>query len=146
MIGLQFPAYDFRFQDRTQGRYIFDIIRKKYVFLTPEEWVRQNLLHYLIDQQGYPKGLISIEKEIKVNGLKKRYDMVVFDRSRRPWMLIECKEAQVSITDDVLRQLLRYHQVLQCPYWMLSNGRQNFCAAVAEGHVEWLSRLPFYNG
>lgn len=146
MIGLKFAAYDFRFQETEKGRYIFDIIRKKYVFLTPEEWVRQNLMHYLIHQQGYPKGLISVEKEIRVNELKKRYDMVVFDRNRQPWMLIECKEAEVPIADNVLQQLLRYHQVLQCPYWMLSNGRQNFCAAILEGQVEWLSCLPAYNG
>ena len=146
MIGLQFAAYDFRFQDTEKGRYIFDVIRKKYVLLTPEEWVRQNLLHYLILQQGYPKGLISVEKEIKVGGLKKRYDIVVYDRERRPWMLIECKEAGVVLTDNVLQQLLRYHQVLQCPYWLLCNGPQSFCAAVLEGRVEWLSGLPAYNG
>lgn len=145
MINLQFSNYNFRFQDRENGRYIFDIIRKKYILLTPEEWVRQNLLHYLVEQQHYPKGLISVEKEIKVGSLKKRYDIVVFDRERRPWMLIECKESGVPLTDNVLQQLMRYHQVLQCPYWLLCNGLESYCAMVNGEQVVWLSSLPFYN-
>lgn len=145
MISIRFETYPFRFQNKENGRFIYDIIRKKYIFLTPEEWVRQNLLHYLIQTQGYPKGLISVEKEIKVNGLKKRYDIVVFDKERNPWMLIECKEPEVPITDITLQQLLRYHQVLQCPYWMLSNGRQHFCGEVTGSNISWLNRLPAYN-
>jgi len=146
MITIPFAAYPFRFQDKDNGRYIYDIIRKKYVLLTPEEWVRQNLLHYLIEQQGYPKGLISVEKEIRVNGLKKRYDLVVFSKAMAPWMLVECKKPQVLITEQTLQQLLRYHQVLQCPFWMLSNGKQHYCGQVSDRQVTWLEALPEYGG
>lgn len=145
MMNLQFDQYPFRFQNKENGRHIFDIIRKKFILLTPEEWVRQNLLHFLIQQQGYPKGLISVEKEITLNQLKKRYDIVVFDKSRNPWMLIECKQPDVPITNNTLSQLMRYHQVLQCPFWVLSNGLETYCGAVSEGKVSWLSSFPLYN-
>lgn len=145
MINLQFENYPFQYKDEIKGRYIFDLIRKKYVLLQPEEWVRQNILHYLIKQMAYPKGLISVEREIRVNQLKKRYDIVVYDKERHPWMLIECKEWGVPITEKALNQLLSYHQVLQCAYWMLSNGNQHYCAQVNNGKVSWLSSLPDYN-
>jgi hypothetical protein len=94
---------------------------------------------------AYPKGLISVEKEIRVNQLKKRYDIVVYDGFQKPWMLIECKEGGVPISDKTLTQLLRYHQVLQCPFWMLTNGHQHFCAKVDAGRAEWLYTLPVYD-
>jgi len=145
MIPIVFPQYDFKIKQLEHTRYIFDLIRKKYVLLTPEEWVRQHILHYLIQEMAYPKGLISVEKEIKVNQLKKRYDIVVFDGLQQPWMLIECKSADVPISDKTLMQLMRYHQVLQCPFWMLTNGRQNYCAQVESGQVKWLPDLPVHN-
>lgn len=145
MIPLSFPRHDFRFRQQEGKRYIFDFIRRKYVLLTPEEWVRQHLLVYFCEVMQYPKGLISVEKEIRVNQLRKRYDIVVYDSGHRPWMLIECKEPQEPINDAVLAQLLRYHSQLQCPYWMLSNGSQHFCAAVAAQQVRWLEQLPAHN-
>lgn len=145
MLNLQFEQYPFKYRDGENGRYIFCQIRRKYIFLTKEEWVRQNLIYYLIHRQGYPKGLISVEKGIIVNQLRKRYDIVVYDKTSKPWMLIECKEPDVAITEATLQQLLRYHSVLQCPFWMLSNGRQNYCATVQNGAVQWLSSLPSYD-
>ena len=145
MIQLAFPAYDFKIKQSENGRVIFDFVRRKYVVLTPEEWVRQNILVYLCEVMQYPKGLISVEKELKVNNLKKRYDIVVYDAAHKPWMLIECKEPDTAITDQTLRQLLAYYQVIQCPYWMLTNGRQNFCAGVLDNQVHWLTALPAYN-
>jgi len=145
MLNLQFPDYSFQIKDMDNTRKIFDIIRKKYVVLTPEEWVRQNILHYFLHEMNYPKGLISVEKEIKVHNLKKRYDIVIFDQQQKPWMLIECKEPGVNISDLTLEQLMRYHQVMQCPFWMLSNGNKSFCAKVNSGNVEWLYHLPPYN-
>lgn len=146
MITLNYPVPDFQMKTEENKTWIFDRIRKKYVVLTREEWVRQNILAYLCRVMNYPQGIIAIEKEIKVNNLKKRYDIVVYGRDHKPWMLIECKEPDTIINDTVLQQLLRYHTVLQCPYWMLSNGLQNFCAVVANGRVEWLNSLPAYNG
>lgn len=145
MIQLAFPAHDFRIKESGTDRVIFDFVRRRYVALTPEEWVRQNLLVYLCEVMSYPKGLISVEKELKVNNLKRRYDIVVYNSDHQPWMLIECKEPGVPVTDQTLQQLLAYYQRLQCPYWMLSNGRQNFCAGIKEGAVNWLTALPVHN-
>src|SRR6218665_3318965 len=138
MFTLTFRQYPFRFRQQDDVRYVFDIIRKKYVVLTPEEWVRQHILHYLTEELKYPKGLLSVEKEIKINNLKKRYDIVVYDAEHKPWMLIECKEPEVQIGDPALQQLLRYHNALQCPYWFLTNGMQNFCACIQDGNISWL--------
>jgi len=123
-------------------QYIFDPVRKKYVVLTPEEWLRQHVILYLTETLQYPSRLFSVEKEIKVGSLKKRYDIVVYDQELKPWMLIECKEANVPISDITLQQLLRYYQVLQCPYWMLVNGATAYCATIKGGNVSWLDALP----
>lgn len=145
MLDLQFSNYDFKIKEDHNQQKIFDIIRKKFVVLTPEEWVRQHIIHYLITALKYPKGLISVEKEIRVNQLKKRYDIVVFDTFQNPWMLIECKEPEVVISDSTLEQLMRYHQVLQCPFWMLTNGKSSFCAKIEAGNIRWLNELPTYD-
>lgn len=145
MIQLAFPPHDFKIKESGNGRLIFDFVRRKYVVLTPEEWVRQNLLVYFTEVMHYPKALLSVEKELKVNNLKKRYDIVVYNSDHQPWMLIECKEPGTAITDVTLNQLLAYYQRIQCPYWMLSNGRQNFCAGVQAGKVDWLTALPVHN-
>ena len=145
MLSFSFPPHDFKIRQQENGQYIFDFIRKKYVLLTPEEWVRQHILVHLCEVALYPKGLISVEKEIRINNLKKRYDIVVYDYNHKPWMLIECKEQNVPINDTTLQQLLRYHQQLQCPYWFLTNGVQHFCARVQNGTVSWLNHLPVHN-
>lgn len=144
MISIDFIEHPFRIKEENKRRYIFDLIRKKYVHLSPEEWVRQNLLVYLTEVKTYPKGLIAVEREIKVNGLRKRYDIVIFDRHQQPWMLVEVKEPGVAIATSALEQLMRYHQVLQCPYWLLSNGHQNYCAAISPNKVNWLRELPAF--
>jgi hypothetical protein len=145
MFSLVFPQHNFKFRQQENVRYIFDFIRKKYVVLTPEEWVRQHILLYLCEEMKYPKGLISVEKEIKINNLKKRYDIVIYDYDHKPWMLVECKEPETLIKDATLQQLLRYHNSLQCPFWLLTNGAQNFCAQVKEGQVAWLTALPAHD-
>jgi hypothetical protein len=144
MIELNFPDYPFKFRQEGTQRLIFDSFRKKYVVLTPEEWVRQNVLVSLCESLGYPRGLISVEKEIKIGALRKRYDVVVYDRQQQPWMLVECKEPGTAVSEKVLQQLLRYHQILQCPFWMLTNGMQHFCAENREGKVSWLNAMPQY--
>ncbi len=145
MISLNFPEPEFTFKNEAGRTWILDTIRGRYIALTPEEWVRQNVLAYLCKVMGYPSGLISVEKELKFNQMKRRYDIVIYDNNRQPWMLVECKEPDTPINDITLRQLLQYHNVLQCPYWMLSNGKYHFCAAVKGGAVEWLTALPAYN-
>lgn len=145
MITLPIPAYSFKLKQEGTQQFIFDAIRKKYVVLTPEEWVRQHMVTYLTEAMQYPKGLFSIEKTIVINKLRKRYDIVVYDADHKPWMLIECKEPGIRVTEKTLQQLMRYHQFLQCPYWMLTNGREHYCAAVNKDGVQWLSALPFHN-
>ena len=103
-------------------QYIFDSIRKVWVLLTEEEWVRQNFVNYLITQLKYPSAVIAIEKEISLNDLKKRFDILVYDKQHKPWMLIECKEPKVNLSEDVLQQVLRYNISVPAEYIVITNG------------------------
>lgn len=144
MIALPFATYNFSFKDENGKRKIFDIVRKKFVLLTPEEWVRQNVIHFLINQMQYPKTMFSVEKTLTINGLKKRFDIVVYNSAAQPWMLIECKEPEVNIDDNVLRQLLGYQHTLQCKYWVLTNGNSTYCAVKNNENINWIENLPEY--
>ena len=125
---------------------MFDPIRKKWIILTPEEHVRQYLIAYLIGTMHYPAAMIAVEKTLKVGAMSKRFDLVVYDRNHKPWMLAECKEPEVPITEQTLHQLLNYQRTLQCNYWLLSNGHQTFCADACDvNRIEWLRALPEYN-
>lgn len=123
---------------------VLDIVRKKWVHFSPEEHVRQALLHYLIHSAQYPKMLFSVEKQTKIGALTKRYDAVVYDRAQKPWMLIECKSPDIEISQATLYQLIQYHSELQCPYWLISNGRSHFCARVEATQIVWLDQLPLF--
>lgn len=126
---------------------VWDIVRKKWIQLLPEEHVRQALLHHLIYKNNYPASLISVEKQIIYGNLKKRYDIVVFDRHHNPWMIIECKSPDIPITESGLHQLLQYHSRISCRYWLLSNGIQHYCAgapAPGDYNINWLRQLPPY--
>lgn len=144
-VQIQYISPDFKFQDKDGQRFIWDAFRRKYVLLTPEEWVRQNLLQSLKQSYQFPAGLIAVEKELKINNLKKRYDAVVFDRERRPWMLIECKAPHIALNSDTLLQTLNYYSKLQCPYVLISNGHDTFIAAINSGSFTWLDSVPTYN-
>ena len=109
MRPLNFPAYDFRFKSNENNVHIFDVIRKKFVVLQPEEWVRQHTVHYLMEGKHYPKSLINIEKQLKINSLKKRYDIVVFNSKGEIEILVECKAPEVKITQEVFDQIARYN-------------------------------------
>lgn len=124
-------------------RKVWDIIRNKWIVLSPEEYVRQALVHYLINTMNYPLGLISVEKQIKIGSLVRRYDIVVFDRDMKPWLLVECKAPEVSINEQTMFQIIQYHGQIPCPYWLLSNGVQTFCAKI-ENQVLWQNELPQY--
>ena len=145
MIEFKFEAYNFNIKVEEDKKYIFDIVRRKFVLITPEEWVRQHILWYFIHQLNYPKTLISLEKQIKVNGITKRYDMVVYDRDAKPWMMVECKEFDKKLDDDVLRQLLNYQQQIQCPYGVITNGRQTFCCEMNIPNFNWLTAMPKFD-
>jgi len=123
-----------------------DLIRKKWLLLTPEEHVRQYLLHYMTDVLQYPAGMIAVEKTLMVHGQPKRYDIAVYDRNHNPWMLVECKAPEVAITEAALHQLLQYHSTIPCPYWVLNNGQSLYCADARDVYnIQWLDALPAYD-
>ena len=140
-LTFKFGNYAFKYKQELGKRYIFDIIRSKYIMLTPEEWVRQHIIWYFIETAQYPKSLISVEKMLLVNGLRKRYDIVVYDKLHQPWMLIECKEPNVPITETTLQQLLSYQRTIQCPYALLSNGKTTYCGALSSNGIQCLEHL-----
>lgn len=144
--NLNFPSYQFNIKKEDDQVFIFDEIRKKWLVLTPEEWVRQHIVFYLVDQKGYPAGLIGVEKSIKLNGLNKRFDLVCFDNSGNPYLIVECKAPNVSISQKTLEQTLRYNSEVQARYLMLSNGIETVCGKIDYGNkkLEYLNEIPVY--
>ncbi|WP_374548623.1 type I restriction enzyme HsdR N-terminal domain-containing protein [Flavobacterium sp.] len=126
MQKLNFPEYSFRFKNSENKVLIFDEIRKKFVVLTPEEWVRQHVIKFLLQQKKYPKSYINVEKNIKINGLTKRYDVVVFNSDGSIFLLVECKAPEVSITQNVFDQIARYNLKLNAQHLMVTNGLNNY--------------------
>ncbi len=121
---------------------VFDPVRKKWIILTPEEHLRQHILHYLADVMQYPLSLISVEKNIKVGNLNKRFDIIVYSRDHKPWLLVECKAPDVPVSEKTLHQLLNYQGVVQCSFWLLTNGHQTFCADARDTeNIKWLTSL-----
>jgi type I site-specific restriction endonuclease len=130
MQKLNLPEYKFRFRVRDNKTEIFDEIRKKYLVLNPEEWVRQNLIKYFINVKNIPLGLISIEKTLKVNKLHKRTDIVVYDKKGKAVMIVECKAPSVKIGQKVFEQAALYNMGLKVPFLMVSNGQTHFCCEI----------------
>ncbi|RKN81275.1 type I restriction enzyme HsdR N-terminal domain-containing protein [Ulvibacterium marinum] len=126
MQKLSFPTYDFRFKSRENKICIFDVIRKKFVVLQPEEWVRQHVIHYLIHEKRYPKSFINVEKQLTINSIKKRYDVVVFKNDGNIHALVECKAPEIRITQRTFDQIARYNMKLNADYLMVTNGMEHF--------------------
>lgn len=112
----------FKIKEVKQSKYIFDELRKKYVVLLPEEWVRQNFIHYLINEKKFPKGRIAVEYSLKVNKNDKRSDIVIFDKSLKPQLVVECKAEQVKLTQDTFEQAANYNLKLGAKYIIITNG------------------------
>ena len=125
MIRIAYPQNNFRFKEEDNKEFIFDEVRKQWLRLTPEEWVRQNFLQYLIQTKKYPASLIAIEKEIALGELKRRCDIIIY-KNEKPWMIIECKEMNVSLNDKVVNQILNYNQSLDVHYLIITNGTEIF--------------------
>lgn len=144
MQKLNFSNYSFRFKNSENKTYIFDIIRKKFLLLTPEEWVRQHVLNYLIEDLKYPKSLINVEKLVNVNGLKRRYDIVVFNTDGSFFLLVECKAPEVQITQGTFDQIAQYNFVLKAENLMITNGLNHyFCQMDFENEkYVFLKELP----
>src|ERR1700755_3469778 len=141
MLQLKFPEYNFKIKDQNKKHIIFDEVRKLWLTLSPEEWVRQNFLQYLIQVKNYPASLISVEKIIKVGELKKRYDIVVYNNDS-PWMIVECKKDNAKINTAVIEQVIRYNLALFIKYFIVTNGNQNFAYEVSENLFRELNELP----
>ena len=145
MIKLDFSGIALRLKHEEQKTYVFDSIRKKWVVLTPEEHVRQYMIQYILDRLEYPRGLVAIEKKIFVGKVTRRFDIAIYDNNHKPWMLIECKEPGVDISEETLFQLLSYHRAIPSKYWVLSNGHQTYCANANDlSSIKWMDNLPFY--
>ena len=144
MQALIYPTYPFKLQ-QVQGKdQIFDPFRKAWIILTPEEWVRQNTLQYLVQTCNYPSSLIAVEKTIQLGELNKRFDIVIY-KEDTPWMIIECKEARVEIGEKTLQQILQYQQVLDAKFLIASNGPTTIGAEIKMGNLHMLHQFPNYD-
>ena len=146
MLRLNLPSKEFKIKESDGKLAIFDDIRKKYVALTPEEWVRQNFIHYLISDKNYPKSLIANEISIKLNNTVKRCDSVIYDRLLNPLVIVEYKAPEVEITQAVFDQISRYNIVFKVPFLIVSNGLSHYCC-----HIDYnlnkstfLTEIPLY--
>jgi type I site-specific restriction endonuclease len=144
LLQLNLPPYDFKLRTVGQSKQIFDSLRKRYVPLTPEEWVRQHFIRFLIDEKKYPAALMSIEKGLKLNTSQKRTDIVVFNEFGKPWMIVECKSPTVEITEEALFQAARYNLTMNVQFITLTNGIEHFCCKVEKDSIVFLEDLPEY--
>ena len=144
MIKVVFPPASFQIKEKDSKEIIFDEIRKSWVVLTPEEWVRQNFIRYLVQTMNYPSALIGIEKEIALGELKKRFDVLVYDTNHQPWMMIECKAMDVELSEKVLEQIVRYHVSVPVPYIVITNGSYTYAWEKKESRLIGLNELPAF--
>ena len=148
MIKLNFPDYSFRIKDLSGKPVIFDPVRKKYVSLTPEEWVRQHVIQYLKQEKQIPFSLIRAESEIRLYKTRKRFDIAVFDRNGHALLVVECKSPSLPVTQDVLDQAARYNLTLRVGFLMLSNGIQHIYCQIDtnDNTIRMIKDLPDFQG
>ncbi len=146
MLRLNLPSYPFKMLRNEDSLRIFDVIRRKYVALTPEEWVRQHFVQFLIREKGFPSALIANEVGIRLNKVKKRCDTVVYNRELKALVLVEYKAPEVEITQKVFEQISRYNVVFKVPYLIVSNGIMHYCCRVdyESQSVTFLNDIPDY--
>lgn len=147
METLNLPTYDFKYIIRDNNKYIFDTIRKKYIILTPEEWVRQNFIKYLINEKGYIHSLIRIEMFFKFNRLAKRADIALYNKKGEPKVLVECKSPKVGIKQIVFEQVARYNLSFKVDYLIVTNGLQHYCCKMDYGEKTYyfLNEIPGFD-
>ena len=146
MLALNLPSFTVKIQQRNGKNLIFDPLRKKYVALTPEEWVRQHFTHFLTDHKGYPKGLLANEIQLDLNGTKKRCDTVLFNKDLSARMIVEYKAPHIAITQAVFDQITRYNLVLKVDYLIVSNGINHYCCKIDYQSMSYsfLPDIPSY--
>lgn len=128
--ALNLPVFDVKTRTMNGQKQIFDTIRKKFVALTPEEWVRQHFINYLVVSKGYPAGLISVEMAVQITNMQQRADIVVYNRQAHPIMVVECKAPSVPLTNATYTQAARYNLVLKAPLLVVTNGITHFCSKI----------------
>ena len=141
---LIFPPAELRVRNTPQRTEIYDVFRKRWVFLSPEEWVRQNVLHYLRDTLNYPANRIAVEHSLVRNGKANRTDILVFDEQFEPWMIVECKEPNVKLSESTFQQAARYNLVIKAPYLVITNGLKLVAAQVMAAQTGYLPEMPAY--
>ena len=146
MQKLNLPVYDFKIRTEKGKDLIFDIIRKKYVVLTPEEWVRQNFVQFLIHEKKYPKSLMALEKRLLVNSQPQRFDMVIYNRKGQPHIIIEFKSPSVKISQNTFDQVVRYNMALKVKYILVSNGMHHFACEIdyEKNNYSYLKDIPVF--
>ncbi len=143
MIPVHFPPHDFKVKQQEGRELVFDAFRKQWVVLTPEEWVRQNFLEWLVQACQYPASLISVEREIMLGDVRKRFDIAIYNRSGKPWLLVECKAMDIPLDEAVLHQVLRYNQALEVSYLVITNGSFTKGFQLLPGFME-VASMPEY--
>ena len=145
-MELNLPPFNVRMHDDDGHRQVFDVLRRKYVALTPEEWVRQHFVHFLIDHRGYPKGLLANEVELRIGEKRLRCDTVLYDRALHPQMIVEYKAPSIAITQRVFNQISTYNLLLHVDFLVVSNGLQHYCCRMdydRQGYT-FLRDIPSY--
>lgn len=147
MIKLNFPSSDLRIREVNNRKEIFDPLRKKFVLLTDEEWVRQNLISYLATDRKVPLSMMASERGLLVNNMPKRFDLLIFSTDGNPLMIIECKAPHVSVDEEVFYQAARYNITLQVEYLLITNGMEHHCIKINynTGETKFLKEIPLYS-
>jgi hypothetical protein len=145
MMALNLPEFELKLQKSEGKIWIFDVIRKKYIVLTPEEWVRQHLINYFIRHLKYPKSLIRVEGGLQYNQMQKRSDVLIYNREGKPWMIVECKSFDVELDAASVKQVAVYNAAIGAPYLALSNGLKHICFTLTdEGSVTQINEFPVF--
>ena len=147
MLPLNLPSYDVKITEKGGTTFILDVLRKKYVALTPEEWVRQHFIHFLLEHKGYPQGLLANEVQLTLNGTKKRCDSVLFGKDMKARLIVEYKAPSIEITQAVFDQITRYNMVLKVDYLIVSNGLTHYCCKIdyQTKQYTFLPDIPSYS-
>ena len=145
MLRIQYPPANFRIRQQNDVDEIFDPVRKRWVLLTPEEWVRQNFIAFLRENCSIPFSMIGVEKKLKVGELSRRFDIVVFANTGQPWLLVECKAMDISLGPKTISQVLSYVSSLACPYFIISNGSHTYGWQIGGGKVFPIEVFPPYS-
>lgn len=144
MVKVEFPSPKFRIKKEGDKEFVLDEIRKQWVRLTPEEWVRQNFIRFLVEKKGYPSALLGIEKELEIGELKKRFDLLVYNQQHQPSVMVECKAMDVELSDATIAQLLRYHSAIPVPFLYITNGTYTYGWKKVNGEFISTDSIPFF--